>query len=207
MKGLALCSGGMDSTVMLYDYQDSITGVVYFNYGSKQNAIEIKYAEYHCKKLKKKFNVVDLNFFDSFKSTLLSNRGTVPFGLSYSARKSTYVPFRNGIFLSIAGGMCEFLDYDSVYLAVNMEGWDVYKDCSEDFIHNMKYAIKFGTNKSIDLYAPYLNKDKEYIVKQGIELEVEIKKTYSCYRGGEIPCGKCAPCINLKEIFTRLDVK
>ena len=103
-NGLIILSGGMDSITMLYDYQDCIKVAVSFDYGSNHNMREIPFAKMHCRRLRIKHYTIHLGFIHKyFKSSLLEGASAVPDGnYDDDNMKSTVVPFRNGIMLSVA---------------------------------------------------------------------------------------------------------
>ena len=202
-NAVIVVSGGMDSITMLYDYQEKIALAVTFNYGSNHAANEIPFAKYHCEKLGIPHIVIPLDFMQEyFKSSLLSGATEIPEGdYRDETMKSTVVPFRNGIMLSIACGLAESNGLVSVMIANHGGDHTIYPDCRPNFIHAMSDAMKYGTYENIEIDAPYTNKDKTWIVKRGTKLGVDYNKTWSCYKGGEKHCGKCGTCIERKEAF------
>ena len=207
MKGLIIYSGGMDSTTLLYQYQNDIKLAVSFNYGSKHNEIELRCAKYHCDKLKIRHIVIDLGFINEhFKSDLLQNGGDIPEG-SYTEdnMKSTIVPFRNGIMLSIATGMAESNELDTLFIANHFGDHAIYPDCTSEFIQSMGRASYYGTTNRVQIQSPYCNKSKRDIALIGKALNVDYSTTYSCYNGQNTHCGKCATCIERKEALEGFD--
>ncbi len=189
-------SGGMDSTTMLYEFKDEIAFAITFDYGSLQNAREQHCAKLHCKKLGISHLVIPLDFMHRyFKSALLMSADDVPEG-SYDEEnmKSTVVPFRNGIMLSIACGMAESMGMKRVMIANHAGDHAVYPDCTPDFVKAMSEAMSAGTYENITVLAPYTNLSKKEIVEHGKALGLDYSETYSCYKGGERHCGKCATC-------------
>lgn len=206
MKALVVFSGGVDSTVALYwainkKYDEVET--LSFNYGSKHNEQEYKHALETCKKLNIKNTRIDLEFINKyFKSDLLKSGGDVPEGYYTSENmKSTVVPFRNGIMLSIAAGFAESNNCDILILGNHAGDHAIYPDCTPDFIKGIEEAIKKGTEKHIRVVSPFCNITKADIVKLGKELGVDFSLTYSCYKGGDKHCGKCGTCTERKEAF------
>lgn len=204
MKVVAICSGGLDSTVLYY-YLKSLgheVKVLNFNYGSKHNN-----KEREC--LKQVVPENDIIFFDidlsMFKSSLLtSNNKEIPEG-HYAAEnmKSTVVPFRNGIMLAYAIGLAESMDYDAVALGNHFGDHAIYPDCRNDFIQLYSAAARTGTYKQITILSPFCEIRKERIVEAGHDLGIEdaMAKTWSCYKGGDVHCGKCGTCVERKEAF------
>lgn len=106
----------------------------------------------------------------------------------------TYVPFRNGIFISIAIALAQKEGCDAVFLGLVEEDSSGYPDCSEDFLNKMQSASQSGTGEKISLKAPLIHKNKAQIVKLGKELGVDFSHTYSCYENDSEPCGACDSC-------------
>lgn len=200
---LLILSGGMDSVTMLHEYKDRIALAVTFDYGSNHARREIEMAKRNCTRLGIKHLVIDLNFMRAyFKSSLLSGAKSIPEG-HYEAEnmRSTVVPFRNGIMLSIAAGLAESRGLDNVMIANHGGDHAIYPDCRDAFVVSMDHAINAGTYRGVHILAPYTNKNKVYIAKRGAELGVDFALTYSCYKGGEKHCGKCGTCVERKEAF------
>ncbi len=138
-----ILSGGMDSVTMLYDYQKSIALAVSFDYGSKHNEREIPFARYHCEQLGIKHVVIALDFMCRyFESSLLKGGGDIPEG-DYDSdnMRSTVVPFRNGIMLSIAAGLAESNSLTKVMMANHSGDHAIYPDCTPAFVKAMDAAI------------------------------------------------------------------
>lgn len=210
MKALVILSGGLDSTVALYWAKKKYGDIeaLTFYYGSKHNEKEYYCALKTCESLKVKLSRISIDFIDTyFKSDLLKSGGEIPEG-HYAAEnmKSTVVPFRNGIMLSIAAGFAESNDCDVIILGNHSGDHAIYPDCREDFIKAMAQAISFGTQKQIRLESPFCNITKTDIVKIGTELGVDFSLTWSCYKGGDKHCGKCGICVERKEAFQEAGV-
>ena len=200
---IILVSGGLDSTTLLYEYASRIALGVSFDYGANQNAKEIACAKYACGKLGIKHIVIPLGFMkDYFSSSLLEGADAIPEG-RYDDRnmRSTVVPFRNGIMLSIACGLAENDHLKYVMIANHAGDHAIYPDCRPDFIDSMSAATKAGTYANVEILAPYTNISKADIVRRGIRLGVDYSRTWSCYKGGEIHCGKCGTCTERREAF------
>lgn len=200
---LIILSGGMDSVTLLHEYAEDIALAVSFNYGSNHNHKELEYAANNCAKLGIEHLIVDLNFIrDHFKSSLLQGAKAIPEGhYADESMRSTVVPFRNGIMLSIAAGLAESRGLDNIMIANHGGDHAIYPDCRDAFIVALDHAICSGTYRGVHILAPYTNHDKTYIAKRGAELGVDFSLTYSCYKGGEKHCGKCGTCVERKEAF------
>ena len=207
MRAVLVYSGGLDSTTLLYEYKDSIALAVSFDYGSKHNRRELEFAALNCKRLGIKHLVIPLEFMGRyFKSDLLIGGGDIPEG-SYADEnmKSTVVPFRNGIMLSIAAGLAESYELDAIMLANHSGDHAIYPDCRPEFIEGMAAAVEAGTYNGVKVVSPYCNMTKRDIALRGRELGVDYSLTYSCYKGGEKHCGKCGTCVERKEALEGFD--
>ena len=192
---IIIVSGGMDSITLLYDFKDRIALGISFDYGSNHNAKEIPFAEMHCQRLRIPHITIPLDFIHKyFKSSLLEGAEAIPEGhYENENMKSTVVPFRNGIMLSIAAGIAESWGLDNVFIA-NHGG-----DCRPEFISAMCEATKAGSYNNVMISAPYTNITKADIARKGKELGIDYTETWSCYKGGEKHCGKCGTCVERKE--------
>ena len=189
-------SGGMDSTTLLYEFKDQIALAINFDYGSTQNAREREYAILHCKRLGIKHLIIPLDFMHQhFKSALLGTAEDIPEG-NYDDEnmKSTVVPFRNGIMLSIACGIAESNGLTKVLIANHSGDHTIYPDCRPEFIKAMSEAMSAGTYENVTVFAPYTLLSKKDIALHGKALGLDYSETYSCYKGGEHHCGKCGTC-------------
>lgn len=215
MRALVLCSGGVDSTTLLAMAVD--------RYGSENVvALSISYGQRHEKELKAARDVaryyhveqrfLDLAaiFADSPCSLLAHSEKDIP-KESYAEQLeqadtklvSTYVPFRNGLFLSSAASMALSLECSVLYYGAHHDDWagNAYPDCSREFVAAMNNAIREGTGGELHMEAPFVEWSKADIVKKGLELNVPYELTWSCYEGGDKPCGVCATCIDRKRAF------
>lgn len=194
-------SGGMDSTTLLWDRKDSIALAVTFDYGSRHNAREIECARINCRRLGIEHIVIPLDFMGQyFKSSLLIGGDDIPEGrYDDDNMKSTVVPFRNGIMLSIAAGLAESRGLRKVMLANHSGDHSIYPDCRPGFVDAMSKAIKEGTYEGIVIDAPYTDITKSDIARIGKRIGVDYNLTYSCYNGGEHHCGKCGTCVERME--------
>jgi len=210
MKVVVVYSGGLDSTVLLhhalqqYDDVEALT----FNYGSKHNIKEINMAMWNTQKLQISHRIVRLDFIkENFKSDLLQGQGEIPEG-HYAAEnmKKTVVPLRNGIMLMIASGYAESIGAEKVLIASHAGDHFIYPDCRPEFNRALNLAIEYGTNNKVSIAAPFNKMMKWDIVKRGEELGVDWSKTWSCYKGEGIHCGKCGTCNERIEAFQKAGV-
>ena len=199
----------MDSTTMLYEYRDDIALAVSFHYGSNHNDKEIPFARYHCEKLGIKHITIPLAFMKQyFRSSLLEGSEAIPEG-NYDEEnmKSTVVPFRNGIMLAIVAGLAETYGLKHVMMANHSGDHTIYPDCRPSFVAAMSAAIAAGTYEGITLETPYTNLSKGDIARKGKELGLDYTQTWSCYKGGEIHCGKCGTCRERKEALAAAGIE
>lgn len=198
---IIILSGGMDSVTMLYEYKERIAMAVTFNYGSKHNEKEIAFARKHCERLGIKHIIIPLGFMQQyFKSSLLIGGEEIPEGhYQDDNMKSTVVPFRNGIMLSIAAGLAESNGLKHVMLANHSGDHAIYPDCRPEFVTAMSAAISNGTYDGVTVFAPYTGITKTEIARRGAAIGIDYSETWSCYKGGEKHCGKCGTCTERKE--------
>lgn len=193
---IIVLSGGLDSTTLLHDMASHIALAVTFDYGSNHNAREIEYAKWQCKTLGIEHIVIPLTFIGKyFESSLLNGADAIPEGnYDEDNMKSTVVPFRNGIMLSVACGLAESRGLKKVLIANHGGDHAIYPDCRPEFIDSMSKAMYYGTYNNVEILAPYTNISKGDIVKKGLKLNVDYSHTYSCYKGGVNHCGVCGTC-------------
>lgn len=198
---LIIVSGGMDSITLLHERKDTIALAVSFDYGSNHNAREIPFARLHCQRLGIRHVVIPLAFMQQyFKSSLLEGADAIPDGhYADSNMKSTVVPFRNGIMLSIAIGIAESNHLKHVLMANHGGDHTIYPDCRPAFVDAMSAAAQAGTFEDVTIEAPYTNITKADIARHGKQLGIDYSETWSCYKGGEVHCGQCGTCRERQE--------
>lgn len=205
MNVVVLCSGGMDSVTALYwaAREHTVVAAVSFDYGAKHNHREIPFAAEHAAKLGVRHEVIAMDFVNRlFASDLLKSGGAIPEG-HYEAdnMKQTVVPFRNAIMLSIAGGFAESIGAAGVAIAAHGGDHAIYPDCREDFMRAMGDAMRLGTYANVQLLRPFIALNKAQIAAEGARLGVDFARTWSCYKGGALHCGKCGTCVERREAF------
>lgn len=200
---IAVVSGGMDSVTLLHEYKDRIALAVTFDYGSNHNAREIECARKNCEMLGIEHLVIPLMFMgEYFKSSLLSGADAIPEGhYADENMKSTVVPFRNGIMLSVACGLAESRGLKYVMLANHGGDHAIYPDCRQGFVDAMSKAMEEGTYDHVAIFAPYTLITKSDIALRGKAIGLDYALTYSCYKGGEKHCGRCGTCVERREAF------
>lgn len=213
MKAIVVLSGGMDSSAAVGWAKSQphleVIGALSFWYGSKHNDQEWDHAKLIALHYGIPIERARLDFVaTNFKSDLLKTGGDVPEGhYADPSMQRTVVPFRNGIMLSIAAGYAESIGAEIVILGNHFGDHAVYPDCRKDFITPMAEAIAAGTYAQIKLLSPFCDLGKHHIAALGAGLGVPFEKTWSCYKGGSIHCGKCGTCFERREAFELSGVK
>ncbi len=205
---ILILSGGMDSVTLLYEEQERIALAVSFDYGSKHNAKEIPFAKMHCERLGIKHIVIPLDFMTKyFKSSLLEGGEEIPEGhYADENMKSTVVPFRNGIMLSVVVGIAESNGLKYVMMANHGGDHTIYPDCTPQFVDAFDKAAAAGTFVKVRLRSPYTNITKGDVARRGKTLGINYAETWSCYKGGDKHCGKCGTCVERKEALAEAGI-
>ncbi len=216
MKAMVLSSGGVDSTTAL--------GLAVSKFG-KENVItlSVSYGQKHDKEIEAAKAVaeyygverlfLDLSLIFKYSNCSLLKQSTeaIP-EKAYSEQieetngevpVSTYVPFRNGLFLSSAASIALSKGCSVIYYGAHADdsAGFAYPDCSPAFNDAMNTAIYEGSGHQLKIEAPFVNMNKAEVVKMGLELKVPYELTWSCYEGGDKPCGKCGTCIDRAAAF------
>lgn len=216
MRALVLSSGGVDSTTCL--------GLAVSQYGAENvTALAITYGQKHDKEVQAARAVaahygvelieLDLSLIFQYDTTcsLLTGSDTEIPRESYADQLkktdgkpvSTYVPFRNGLFLSSAASIALSKGCEVIYYGAHSDdaAGNAYPDCSEAFNKAMNDAIFLGSGNQLHIEAPFVRLTKADVVKIGLELGVPYELTWSCYEGGETPCGVCGTCRDRAAAF------
>ena len=214
MKAVVIASGGVDSSTLLYKTvkEDYETYVLTFIYGQK-HIREIKSAKKICEGLNVHHKVIDLSVLkDILSGSALTDSGVevpeVPETAEYfETLKTTIVPNRNSIFLSIAIGYAVSIAANYVFFGAHHSDRGVYPDCRREFVEAFEHAERLANDSSLLVVAaPFVNMSKSEIVKLGVELGVPYKETWSCYKGGRVHCGVCSSCRERKRAFQEAGV-
>ena len=199
-KAICILSGGMDSTLASYMAKNEGYEIiaVHFNYGQRTQDRELKAFRDICEDLEilEKYEI-DIPFFTQIGASALTDKNIdVPTGGIEAGVPITYVPFRNGIFLSITAAIAEKEGATAMYIGVVQEDSSGYPDCTDSFINDMKKAINQGTKEDthIDIITPLVHLSKAQIVEVAIELGVPLEHTWSCYKEEDEACGVCDSC-------------
>lgn len=222
MRALVLSSGGVDSTTCL--------GLAIEKYGKENvTALSITYGQKHDKEVEAaeavaRYYGVELITLDlakifqyDTKCTLLQGCAEEIPEASYADQLkksdgkpvSTYVPFRNGLFLSSAASIALSKDCSVIYYGAHSDdaAGNAYPDCSDAFNEAMKSAIELGSGNQLTIEAPFVKWTKKDVVREGLRLHVPYQLTWSCYEGGDKPCGKCGTCLDRAAAFAANGVK
>ena len=220
-KALVLSSGGVDSTTCL--------ALAISEYGKENvTALALSYGQKHSKEIESARKVaafygvelleMDLSRIFTYSNCSLLQHSTeeIPeesyaYQISQTDGKpvSTYVPFRNGLFLSCAASIALSKECSVIYYGAHSDdaAGNAYPDCSQAFQDAMNAAIYEGSGRQCKIIAPFVGLTKADVVKKGLELGVPYELTWSCYEGGSRPCGKCATCIDRQKAFEANHVK
>ncbi len=199
-KAVCIISGGMDSALSAKIAQVEGYEIIalHFNYGQRTQNKELE-----CfRKIAKVLEVarsyeIDLPFFEQIGASALTDKDIeVPTGGVEEGVPVTYVPFRNGIFLSIAAAVAEKHGAQALFIGVVEEDSSGYPDCRERYITKMQDAINLGTKDDthIEIKMPLVSLKKSQIVQKSLELGVPLEDTWSCYKAEEKSCGVCDSC-------------
>ena len=199
-KAVCILSGGMDSTLASYIAKKNgyeIIAVLY-NYGQRTEKRELKAFRKICKELKVKNKYeIDIPFFTQIGASALTDKSIkIPTDGIEKGVPITYVPFRNGIFLSIAAAIAEKENAKSIFIGVVEEDSSGYPDCTDKFIKKIELSINQGTKKEtkIKIKTPLVKLSKQQIVKKSLKLNVPLQYTWSCYANEKKACGVCDSC-------------
>lgn len=216
-KAIVLLSGGLDSSTALYLAKSQGFDEIYaitFQYGQKHDK-ELKSAIAVAKAARvKEHKVVSLLLNQWQGCSLTDPDMDIENGdIERQDIPSTYVPARNMVFLSVAASWADALDITDIFIGVSEVDYSGYVDCREEFIRAMEKAINQGTvlgvekKQYISIHAPFMHMTKAEEVKLGIWLGVDFGLTWTCYRGGEKPCGICDSCLLRAKAFAEAEEK
>lgn len=215
-KAIVLLSGGLDSTTALYlaKKQGFELYAITFQYGQKHDK-ELQCARTVAKAAGvKEHKVVNLLLNQWHGCALTDPDMEIENGnIQRQDIPDTYVPARNMVFLSVAASWADALDITDIFIGVSEVDYSGYVDCREEFIRAMENAINLGTvlgaekKQRITIHAPFMHMTKSEEVKLGMQLGVDFGLTWTCYRGGDKPCGTCDSCLLRSKAFEEADVK
>ncbi len=212
-KAVVLLSGGLDSATTLYFAKDKGFDCfcLIFDYGQRHKK-EIQSAKRIAQKAKCNWQLVKITLPHK-GSALLDNTKPIPETVSKKNKiPSTYVPARNIIFLSFALSFAESCGAQDIFIGANSIDYSGYPDCRPQFYHDFIKAANSGTAKGTEgkhfrILTPLIHKTKAQIIKLGTSLGVPYELTWSCYRGGKKPCGKCDSCYYRAKGFKEAKIR
>jgi 7-cyano-7-deazaguanine synthase len=211
-RTVIICSGGLDSTTLLYRlvHEKRDVYALSYNYGQKHKK-ELECVKKTCQTLKVPHKIVDLTQLSSlgfFGDSSLTSETVVPEG-NYTdiSMKSTVVPNRNMIMLSMALAYAISIGAGSVFYGAHSGDHAIYPDCRPIFVERMKAVAEVCHYFPVKIEVPYLYKSKADILREGLQLHVNYADTWTCYKGGKKPCGKCGSCVERLEAFTLNNTK
>lgn len=212
-KAVCIMSGGMDSTLAAYMMRDAGYEIIglHFNYEQRTQTKELEAFHSICKQLEVKDPyVVNLDFFSSIGASALTDKNIeVPTSGIEEGVPVTYVPFRNGIFISIATAIAEKEGAEVLSIGVVEEDSSGYPDCRESYIESMQRSINLGTKDEtvLEIKMPLVHLQKSQIVQEAVERKVPLELTWSCYQSEEKACGLCDSCRLRLKGFEKAGVK
>ena len=197
---VSILSGGMDSTLASYIAKNNGYELiaVHYNYGQRTEHKELEAFRNICRELdvKEKYEI-NIPFFTQIGASALTDTSIdIPTGGIEDGVPVTYVPFRNGIFLSIATAIAEKHKAEALFIGVVQEDSSGYPDCTDNFIDKMQSAMNQGTKEEtkLEIIAPLVHMTKEQIVNKSLELNIPLQYTWSCYANEDKACGVCDSC-------------
>lgn len=211
MNTLVVCSGGLDSVSLAHKCagEGYLAALVTFDYGQR-HVREIGFAREAAARLSVPFHLIDIGPIGAvLTGSALTDDVAVPDGhYAEDTMKATVVPNRNAIMLTVAFGLAAAQGMDAVALAVHGGDHFIYPDCRPDFIDafRLMQARALDGYASVDLHAPFVDRTKADIVREGARFGTPFERTWSCYKGGETHCGRCGTCVERREAFHLADV-
>jgi len=216
-KAVILLSGGLDSTTLLHvavkELKIRQIYALSMSYGQKHSK-ELEMAKWQAKAV----GVVDHTILDiSFLGTLLKGSSAlVDPDMEIAAldnlekdqldQPPTYVPNRNMILLSIAAARAEAVGASEVLYGAQAQDRYGYWDCTVDFVEKINHVLGLNCKNRVEIKAPFAELSKARLVAMGVKLGVDYSKTWSCYRGGQYPCGECPTCVERSRAFEEAGV-
>ena len=206
MKTIVVCSGGLDSVTLAHKVarEHDLLALVSFDYGQRHKK-ELRFAKACADRLGVEHILLNISTIGAqLSGSALTDNLTVPDGhYAEETMKITVVPNRNAIMLAISYGIASARGAEAVATAVHGGDHFIYPDCRPPFIHAFETMQNFALDgvSQIKLYTPFLTKTKADIAAEGSRLNIPFDQTWSCYKGGDIHCGRCGTCVERQEAF------
>ncbi len=211
MKSIVLLSSGLDSTVAFkeaYDRCDEVLCVT-FDYGQRAGKKEIEYAKAICKQFRAGHMIIELPWYRKFRGAL-TGRGQIPKissseldnkEVTQKSAEEVWVPARNVVFLSIGAALAENYRFDLIVTGFDAEEAATFPDNTHEFVESFNRMLNSGTLTHPEVYTPLISLNKAEIVKRGLEIDAPLEWSWSCYEGGDRPCGVCESCLRRARAF------
>jgi 7-cyano-7-deazaguanine synthase len=215
-KAISVFSGGLDCTVAtcVYDKDYEIHAIT-FNYGQKAFNQELKASKNICEKMGWRHEVIELPWLSKISTSSLNTDEEIPevdendlddLDKSSETASNVWVPARNTVFTSIALSYAESIGAEIIIVGWNGEEGETFPDNSREYMDEFNELISVGSPDKIRIEAPAINLNKEEIVELGVEVGAPMNLSYSCYKGGDEPCGICESCMRRKRAFKKIGI-
>ena len=215
MKAISVFSGGLDCTVAtsVYDKDCEIHAIT-FDYGQKAFTQEVKASKKICEHMGWTHEVISLPWLAKISNSSLNTDEDIPevseddldnFDKSSQTASNVWVPARNTVFTSIALSYAESIGAEIIIVGWNGEEGETFPDNSKEYMEEFNKLIEVGSPEKIRIEAPCIDLNKEEIVELGFDIGAPMELSYSCYNGGETPCGICESCMRRKRAFKKYE--
>jgi 7-cyano-7-deazaguanine synthase len=216
MKSIVLLSSGLDSTVAFKEAFDSCDEVlcVTFDYGQRARKKEMEFAKAICEQFRVGHIIIELPWYGNFRGALTGG-GEMPkisisdldnADVTQKTAQQVWVPARNVVFLSIGAALAENFKFDLIVTGFDAEEAATFPDNTPEFVESFNRMLTTGTLTHPGVYTPLIAMSKIDIVKRGVEIDAPIEWSWSCYLGGERPCGMCESCLRRVRAFDAVGV-
>ncbi len=217
MRSIVLLSSGLDSTVAFkeaFDMCDEVLCVT-FDYGQRAAGREIEFAAAICRQFGVGHIIIGLPWYRNFRGAL-TGRGEIPklkssdldnTEVTEKTAEQVWVPARNVVFLSIGAALAENHRYDIIVTGFDAEEAATFPDNSPEFVEIFNRMLTTGTLTKPEVYTPLISMSKTEIVRRGLEIGAPLEWSWSCYQGGERPCGECESCLRRARAFDAAGAK
>ncbi len=203
-RAVVLLSGGLDSATCLYWAKSKgyRLEALAFDYGQRHGR-ELRCARRLARAVDARFTLQKIALPWLKASSLVDARRPLPelplSRIGRGAIPSTYVPGRNTIFVALGLSLADTVGAESVVVGANALDTSGYPDCRPEFYRAFQAVARCGTRRGaqgrkLKIETPLIRKDKAGIVRMAVKYGVPLVHTWSCYRGGSKPCGRCDSC-------------